>query len=52
MVEIAFAPEACRANPVKGLVLISLHDGPGSARLALGADQWRWTDLTLGRSRG
>jgi hypothetical protein len=48
-VGVAFAPEACRAEPVRGLVLISLNDGPGSAKLALGAGRWRWSDLLLAR---
>lgn len=43
--EIAFSPEACRTEPVRGLVLISLNDGPGAARLALGGGQWRWSDM-------
>ena len=43
--EIAFAPEACRAQPVHGLVLITLNDAPGSARLVLGGGVWRWSDL-------
>jgi hypothetical protein len=47
--EIGFAPEACRAKPVYGLVLLSLNDAPGSARLAVGAGQWRWSDLLASR---
>jgi hypothetical protein len=43
--EIAFAPEACRTEPVRGLVLLSLNDGPGAARLVVGSDRWRWSDL-------
>ena len=43
--EVAFAPEACRAQPVHGLVLLTLNDGPGSPRLVLGGGVWRWTDL-------
>jgi hypothetical protein len=43
--EIAFAPEACRTRPVHGLVLLSLNDGPGSARLVVGSNEWRWSDL-------
>lgn len=43
--EVAFAPEACRTQPVRGLVLISLNDGPGAARLALGKGGWRWSDM-------
>ncbi len=43
--EVAFAPPACRAQAMRGLVLITLGDSPGAARLALGSDQWRWSDL-------
>ena len=46
---VAFAPEACRAQAMNGLVLISLNDSPGSARLALGARHWRWSDLLFAR---
>jgi len=48
-VDVAFAPEACRAEPVSGLVLISLTDAPGAAKLALGARRWRWSDLLFAR---
>jgi hypothetical protein len=41
--EVAFAPLACRRERVRGLVLLSLNDG--SARLAVGAGEWRWSDL-------
>jgi len=34
---------------VHGIVLISLADGPGSARLALGSGVWRWSDLLYAR---
>ncbi|MFL5297264.1 MAG: hypothetical protein ACJ798_12860 [Phenylobacterium sp.] len=51
MWEVGFAPLACRNEPVHGLVLISLNDGPGAARLVLGAGNWRWSDL-LGPRRG
>ena len=51
MWEVAFAPEACRAEPVHGLVAMSLADGPGSARLVVGAGDWRWSDL-LGQHGG
>lgn len=40
--ELAFAPEACRNIRVQGLVLLSLADG---TRFAIGADDWRWSDL-------
>ncbi|HEY3697462.1 hypothetical protein [Phenylobacterium sp.] len=52
MWEVAFAPAACRARPVHGLVLISLADGPGAARVVVGAGDWRWSDLLLSRSGG
>ena len=46
MWEIAFAPEECRRQPVRGLVLISLNDGPGAPRMVMGADRsWRWSDM-------
>ena len=48
MWEVGFAPPQCRAEAVHGLVLISLNDSPGAARLALGSGDWRWSDL-LGR---
>lgn len=50
MWEVAFAPEACRAERVHGLVLLSLNDSPGSARLVMGSGSWRWSDL-VSRSR-
>jgi len=35
---------------VRGLVLLTLGEGPGAARVALGSGQWRWSDLvTSGR---
>ena len=43
--EVAFAPEACRKLPVRGLIVLSLNDGPGAARLAVGAGEWRWSDM-------
>jgi hypothetical protein len=55
MLEVAFAPKACRDDPMRGLVLISLSDGPGAPRLALGSRAWNWSDLLFaksGRSRG
>jgi hypothetical protein len=41
--EIAFAPPACRAEHMRGLVLLSLNGA--STRLAVGAGEWRWSDL-------
>ena len=43
MWEVAFAPEACRNQRMHGLVLLSLADG--DTRFAIGADDWRWSDL-------
>jgi hypothetical protein len=50
MWEVAFAPEACRDEPVRGLVLLSLND-QGGHRIVLGSGAWRWSDL-LGRRSG
>ncbi len=49
--EIAFAPETCRAKPVRGVILLSMSAGPGGAQLALGAGEWRWSDLLRPGSR-
>jgi hypothetical protein len=49
MMEVAFAPAACRAEPMRGLVLISLNDGPRSARFALGGGRWKWSDLLFAK---
>ena len=48
--EVGFAPEACRTERVHGLVLFTLPGG----RLALGAPDWRWSDLLkpTGRATG
>ena len=51
MWEVGFAPEACRAEAVHGLVLISLNDGPGAARVVVGSGDWRWSDLLGPRRR-
>jgi hypothetical protein len=48
--EVAFAPKACRSEPVHGLILISLNEAPGSARLIVGSGEWRWSDLLTLRS--
>ncbi len=45
MWEVAFAPKACRAEPVHGLVVLAMNEGAGSTRLAMGAGYWRWSDL-------
>jgi hypothetical protein len=52
MWEVAFAPEACRAEPMHGLLAFSLDDASGSARLVLGAGVWRWSDLLRPRAGG
>lgn len=49
MWEVAFAPEACKQRPVQGMVLLSLNDDPGAARVVLGAGTWRWSDLLFAR---
>jgi hypothetical protein len=43
MWEIAFAPAACKAQRMHGLVLLSAN----SARLAVGDGDWRWSDLLI-----
>jgi hypothetical protein len=47
MMEVLSAPEACRYEPMHGLYLISLNHPGGAARVAVGADSWRWGDLLL-----
>lgn len=49
VMEVAFAPEACRKETMRGLVLISMADG---SRVALGRSTWSWTDLLEARRRG
>lgn len=43
MWEVGFAPQACRNQPMHGLVLLSLADG--GTRFAIGSGEWRWADL-------
>lgn len=52
MWEIAFAPPACRSEPVRGLVVMSVDSPEGRVRLALGAGQWRWSDLLASAETG
>jgi len=47
--EIGFAPQACRADPVSGMVVISLADTPGAPRLAVGGGAWSWSELPIAR---
>ncbi|HUO11270.1 MAG TPA: hypothetical protein VMU37_00805, partial [Caulobacteraceae bacterium] len=49
MWEVGFAPPACRAQPMRGLITLSLNARPGAARVALGAPAWRWSDLLASR---
>jgi hypothetical protein len=49
MWQIAFSPPACRAESMRGMITLSLNAGPGGARVALGASQWRWSDLIATR---
>jgi len=42
MWEIAFAPPACRAQPMHGLVVIAPATG---TRIVVGLNAWRWSDL-------
>jgi hypothetical protein len=48
MWEVGFAPPACRAQAVHGIIMLSLNTPPGPVRLAVGSRDWRWSDL-LGR---
>jgi len=52
MWEVGFAPAPCRAEEVRGLVLISLPSESGVSRLALGAGYWRWSDLLNSQGAG
>jgi len=49
MWEVAFAPAACRNEPMHRPVLLSLADG--NTRFAVGSGNWRWSDL-LGLHKG
>ena len=48
--EVAFAPEECRTEPMRGLIVLSLKDGPDAPRLVVGAGAWRWKDVLASRS--
>jgi hypothetical protein len=41
--EVGFAPASCRNAPMHGMILLSLADGRTS--FAIGAVNWRWSDL-------
>ena len=47
--EVAFAPAECRAQRMRGLVLIAFSDRPDAPILALGSRDWRWTELLAAR---
>ena len=49
MWEVGFAPAACRATPVHGLILLSVPESSGAVRVALGVSNWRWADLLTAR---
>lgn len=49
--EVGFAPDACRAQAVRGLVQIALGEADDGPRLVLGAGAWRWSDLLSARGR-
>ncbi len=49
MWEVAWAPEACRRQPMSGPVVLSMADSPGAARIVVGGGQWRWSDLLFAR---
>jgi hypothetical protein len=44
--EVAFAPQACKAEHMRGLILLSMNQ-PGAPRLAVGSGDWRWSDLLI-----
>jgi hypothetical protein len=41
MWEIAFAPQACQDQEMRGLLVLKA----GRGRIALGAPAWRWANL-------
>ena len=49
MWEVGFAPAACKRERMHGLVLISLGDRAGGARIVVGTGDWRWSDLLFSR---
>ena len=50
--EVGFAPKACRTEPVRGLVMFTLGETPGAARLVAGQTEWRWSDMLTARGLG
>ena len=49
LVEVGFAPPACKTQRVQGLVLIKLDDSPQAPRIVLGQGAWKWSDLLFAR---
>lgn len=47
--EVAFAPAACKTQPMRGLLVISFNDRAGAPRLAIGSREWRWSELLAAR---
>lgn len=43
--EVGFAPAACRAQAMRGLVLMRVSEG----RIVIGTGAWRWSDLLRAR---
>jgi hypothetical protein len=41
--EVGFSPAACRNERMHGMVVVALADG--RTRFAIGANDWRWSDL-------
>jgi hypothetical protein len=50
--EVGFAPKACRTEPVRGLVMFTLGETPAAARLVVGQNAWRWSDMLTARGLG
>lgn len=42
---IKSAPAACQAQPIRGAELMTLTNGADTTVLAIGAGEWRWSDL-------
>lgn len=49
MMEVLSMPAACRAEPMRGLFVISLSEGAGATRLGVGTGDWRWSELLVPR---
>jgi hypothetical protein len=47
--EVGFAPPACRAQSMHGVILLSMNASSGPVRLAVGSHAWRWSDLLARR---